>query len=219
MMDSEFWISAWNEGRTGFHQESFNEKLIQYFPQLKPKEGQRVLVPLCGKTKDLLWLHQLNLHVHGVELHDDAVESFFNENQLSPVSKTNDQSFSHYNFEKITLSNGDFFKLKAEESYDFIYDRASLVALPASMRGEYAEIIKRSLKKGGKCLLIVYEYDQSKMEGPPFSIDENEVRKLFGDQFNIELLESKTPSVEGSRLSSLEANLKQNVYLLGKRFS
>lgn len=215
-MDAEFWITAWNEGRTGFHQQTFNEKLLQYFPQLEPQEGQRVLVPLCGKTKDLLWLHQLKLKVHGIELYDDAVKSFFLENELAPVEKKTDQSFTHYHYGNITLSNGDFFKLSPDESYDLIYDRASLVALPASMRSNYAQIIKSSLKKGGKCLLILYEYDQSKMEGPPFSIDANEVKKLYEEDLTIELLESETPSLEGSRLASFDAGFKQNVYLLRK---
>lgn len=216
-MDSEFWIKAWNEGRTGFHQQTFNDKLIQYFPLLNPSEGQRVLVPLCGKTKDLLWLHKLKLHIRGVELHDEAVRSFFHENQLLPVNKSEDSNFIHYTYQEITISMGDFFTLDEEESFDLIYDRAALVALPFLLRRKYARIIKKSLKKGGKCLLVVYEYDQSKMEGPPFSVNETEIRELYEDQFSIELLESERPSTEGSKLSSLEADLKQNIYILEKK--
>jgi thiopurine S-methyltransferase len=215
-MDSEFWIKAWNEGRIGFHQQTFNDKLIQYFPLLNPSEGQRVLVPLCGKTKDLLWLHKLKLHIRGVELHDEAVRSFFYENQLLPVNRSEDSNFTHYTYQEITISMGDFFKLDEEESFDLIYDRAALVALPFLLRRKYARIIKKSLKKGGKCLLIVYEYDQSKMEGPPFSVNETEIRELYEDQFSIELLESERPSTEGSKLSSLD-DLKQNIYILERK--
>lgn len=50
-MDSQFWITAWHEGRTNFHQADFHDKLLEYFPQLNPIKGQRVLVPLCGKSK------------------------------------------------------------------------------------------------------------------------------------------------------------------------
>jgi hypothetical protein len=42
-MDAQFWINAWNEGRTGFHQEKYNEKLIKYFPLLNLEKGQRFL--------------------------------------------------------------------------------------------------------------------------------------------------------------------------------
>jgi thiopurine S-methyltransferase len=214
-MGSQFWITAWNEGRTNFHQGNYHDKLMEYFPQLNPRKGQRVLVPLCGKSKDLLWLHELNLRVHGIERHDQAVESFFAENELSPVEKTQDQDFAHYTHENLVVSCGDFFKLDENDTYDFAYDRASLVALSSPMRKTYAEVIKQSLKKGGKYLLIVYEYDQSKLDGPPFSVDANEIRELYEDQFTIKLMESKQPTKEGPRLSSLDS-LKQKVYILGK---
>jgi thiopurine S-methyltransferase len=214
-VDSQFWITAWNEGRTNFHQGNYHDKLVEYFPQLNPEKGQRVLVPLCGKSKDLLWLGGLKLHVHGIELHDQAVEAFFVENELSPVEKAQDQDFAHYSHENLVISCGDFFKLNENDTYDFIYDRAALVALPSRMRKSYAQVIKHPLKTGGKYLLIVYEYEQSKLEGPPFSVDANEIHELYEDQFTIKLMESKRATKEGPRLSSLES-LKQKVYILEK---
>lgn len=215
-MDAQFWINAWDVGRTGFHQETYHEKLTEYFPKLNPHKGQKVLVPLCGKTKDLLWLHSQGLHVHGVELYSQPVEAFFSENKLSPVTKKEDNHFITYTFENIVISCGDFFKLNEKETYDFIYDRASLVALPEFMRKNYAQVIKRSLKTGGQYLLIVYEYDQTELEGPPFSVNEEEIQVLYGDQFSIKLMESKKPVKEGPRLTPLDS-LRQKVYLLAKR--
>ena len=214
-VDSEFWIKSWKEGRTNFNQAKFHDKLTEYFPQLLPRKGQKVLVPLCGKSIDLLWLQELSLDVHGVELYDKAVESFFAENGLLPPEITHDQNFSHYAYKNIVISCGDFFGLKADSAYDFIYDRASLVALPPPMRKDYARVIKQSLKKGGKYLLIVYHYDPSKMEGPPFSIHEDEIHELYADQFRIQCVESKKPENEGPRLTTVES-LKQNIYILEK---
>ena len=65
-------------------------------PPVNPEKGQTVLVPLCGKSKDLFWLHGLNLHVHGVELHDQTIGIFFAENEVLPLIKTQDQDFAHY---------------------------------------------------------------------------------------------------------------------------
>ncbi|MGE3608716.1 MAG: thiopurine S-methyltransferase [Bacteriovoracaceae bacterium] len=214
-MDAQFWINAWNEGRTGFHQQVFHDKLLKYFPELSPQEGQKVLVPLCGKSKDLLWLAHLKLKVNGFELHQNAVEAFFNENALSPIKKDQDKEFNSYNFQNITLYCGDFFKLHVKNFYDLIYDRASLVALPASMRKEYAQIIKQCLKIGGKYLLIVYEYDQSKLEGPPFSVETKEIHDLYEDHFSIRLVESKRPDQKGPRFDTLE-ELTEKVYILEK---
>lgn len=214
-MDAQFWITMWNEGRTNFHSEITNDLLIKYFPLLHPKSDDKVLVPLCGKTKDLIWLHDLKLKVYGVELHTQAVEDFFEENKLTPVTKSQDENYTHYNFKNIHISSGDFFKLGENNKYDFIYDRASLVALPAPMRKKYAEVIKRALKIGGKCLLISYEYDQAKMDGPPFCVDANEIHELYQDQFTIKLMESHRPENSGPRLAAL-GGLSQKVYILEK---
>lgn len=124
-----------------------------------------------------------NQNVHGIELHSQAVESFFAENELSPVTKTQDQGFANCTHENIVISCGDFFKLHENDAYDFIYDRAALVALPSQLRKNYAQVIKQSLRTGGKYLLIVYEYDQSKLDGPPFSVDANEIHELYEAQF------------------------------------
>lgn len=214
-MDASFWIKAWNEGKTAFHQAHYHEKLTEYFPRFNPQKGQSVLVPLCGKTKDLLWLHTLGLRVHGVELHAPAVQAFFNENQLSPPEISQDQDFTHHAHQNIKISCGDFFKLNTPELFDYVYDRAALVALPAVMRKNYAHVIKQSLKQGGKYLLIVYEYDPTEMEGPPFSVSEQEIYQLYDDQFEIRCMESKRPNSEGSRLSSV-TSLQHKVYILEK---
>ncbi len=212
-MEPKFWINAWNEGRTAFHHENFHEKLLQYFPSLGAKEGQLIFVPLCGKSQDMIWLAQQKLHVRGVELHEDAVKAFFSENHLSEPKLTEDSHFKTYASQNIQISCGDFFKVSDEPIFDFIYDRAALVALPASMRVDYAKKLLQVLKVGGKYLLITYEYDQTQMSGPPFSVDEKEVRELFGKNFEIHLLESLRPKDEGTRLAAING-MKQSVYSL-----
>ncbi len=214
-MDSKFWIDAWKEGRTAFHQEQFHEKLLAYFPRLTPQAGQKVLVPLCGKTRDMIWLHDLGLKVYGIELYEEAVKDFFTENNLNAPMISEEQNFKNYSFQNITISCGDFFKFNNKEAFDIIYDRAALVALPESMRKDYAKIITASLKKNGKYLLISYEYNQTEMEGPPFSVSESEIQDLYKNHFTIEQLESIKPTTEGSRLSAV-SSMKQNVFLLQK---
>jgi thiopurine S-methyltransferase len=215
-MEPQFWTKAWNEGRTAFHRGEVHEKLAKYFPELHPRKGERVLVPLCGKTKDLLWLRDLGLEVHGVELHEAAVKAFFEENTLSEVLITQDQGFTQYRHGALTISCGDFFSFAAPRPFEFVYDRAALVALPASMREGYARALTNLLPEGGRMLLIVYEYDQSKMEGPPFSVGLDELRRLYGDRFTLKLLGTTRPTNESPRLSALET-LEEKVYLLQKR--
>jgi len=215
-MDAQFWLDAWNTGRTGFHQEDYHKKMIQYFPEFEPISGQKVLVPLCGKSKDMIWLHNMNLYVHGVELCNHAVEAFFEENNLEEPVVGQDPDFKHYTHQNIVISSGDFFKLGKGDQYDYVYDRASLVALPREMRDEYARVITEVLRPGGKYLLITFEYDQNQMDGPPFSIDANEVHRLYEDHFTIELKESEQEIRNGPKMENLDS-FKQKVYVLTKK--
>ena len=55
-METKFWIERWEEGQIGFHQSEVNAHLQNFWPKLDIPEGSQILVPLCGKTHDLLWL-------------------------------------------------------------------------------------------------------------------------------------------------------------------
>ena len=72
-----------------------------------------------------------------------------------------------------------------------MYDRAALVALPADMRPKYAAHMALLTERAPQ-LLVCFEYDQAVMNGPPFSIDEAEVTRLYGSQYTLSSL-GKTP--------------------------
>lgn len=171
-----------------------------------------MLVPLCGKSKDLVWLAGLGLQVDGIELYEDAVKSFFKENEL-PVEVTRESKFTAYTCATIRIRCGDFFALEEPAAYDFVYDRGALVALPEAMRGAYAQVVARSLKKSGQGLIIAYEYEPSQMEGPPFAVSGDEIRRLYGGRFAVRLMEAKKPADEGPRLAAVPS-LRQTVYAI-----
>jgi thiopurine S-methyltransferase len=214
-MDAYFWIDAWIEGRTAFHQSTYNDKLLQYFPTFSAGAGQSVLVPLCGKTRDLRWLRDQGPRVHGVELYEAAVRAFFPENDFPAPTLSRDADFTHYEAGGVVISCGDFFRLEAPESYDFVYDRAALVALPELMRPGYVNNVLRSLRRGGKCLLIAYEYDPAELQGPPFSVVEAEVSRLYGTAGPVTLLERRSLETANSRLATVPS-LRETVYVIEK---
>ena len=56
------------------------------------------------------------------------------------------------------------------------YDRAALVALPEPMREQYIAQCKMLSEASSQILLITLEYDASRMQGPPFSVTDQQVR-------------------------------------------
>ena len=73
---------------------------------------------------------------------------------------------------------------------DAVYDRAALVALPADMRNRYTAQVTAITDEAPQ-ILICYEYDQSLMEGPPFSINGEEINQRYGDMYHLDLMATK----------------------------
>lgn len=191
-MKHDFWHQRWSEGRIGFHQADFNPYLKKYWQLLSLAADDRVFVPLCGKSKDMLWLREQGHEVLGVELNASACEAFFAENGAEP--ECNQKSgFEVRSVDGVELMCGDFFSLNTEDLRDVgaVYDRAALIALPQEMRTQYAEHLTQILPKGVQILLITLEYDGE--GGPPFSVQGSEVERLFGAAFEIECLERTQP--------------------------
>lgn len=172
-----------------------NAYLVSYWEKMDLAAGDKVFVPLCGKSKDMLWLRDRGHDVLGIELNSDACLDFFKENDL--VAKTEDtELFVSRVCEKLNLLCGDFFALTSENLSDVkgVYDRAALVALPKEMRANYANKLIESLPTGVKVLLVTLEFDSP--QGPPFNVPGEEVKSLFGQRFKVERLGE---AVDGDR--------------------
>mgnify|MGYP001828449279 CR=1 FL=1 len=197
-MQHSYWLERWHENRIGFHLDSFNPFLEKYWERLKLPENSRVFVPLCGKSKDLIFLHQQGHQVLGNELSPLAVKDFYTEQQVNASKSvisaknpsTGQPNLQHWISEKVDILCGDFFSINKEQLADItaVYDRGALVALPPKMRVDYVSKLLEILPRKVSMLLLTLEYDEKLKQGPPFSVSEDEVRTLFGEQFNIELL-------------------------------
>jgi thiopurine S-methyltransferase len=191
-MQAEYWLRRWREGRTGWHKDGVMPLLQEYWPTLVVPRGTRVLVPFCGKTLDMIWLAEQGLRVLGVEVSPLAVEQFFAENGLNPETRETADGV-HYTAGNIEIIQGDLFDIDAATLGDCraVYDRAAIIAQPPDQRARYAAEVYSRLPTGCRALLITLEYPQSEMEGPPFPVDEAEVRRLFDDQWQIETIERR----------------------------
>jgi thiopurine S-methyltransferase len=191
-MQSDFWLDRWREGRIGFHQDRVTPMLERHWDAIGLAPAARVFVPLAGKSLDLLWLASRGHRVLGVELSGIAVEQFFSENRLSPTR--HDSRYGvHYVAGEIELIHGDAFALDEAllETCEGVYDRAALIALPRHMRCRYAAELYGRLPAGCRGLLVTLAYPQGQKAGPPFSVQEDEVRSLYDAQWRIDVLERR----------------------------
>jgi len=195
MTGHDFWRGRWERGEIGWHRDQPQSRLVEFFVQVAP-HPTRVLVPLCGKTLDLVWLHEQGHDVVGVELSELACRAFFEERGLSPTERRVG-AFQVFEAPGYQLFQGDFFVMTAEVlgPIGVIYDRAALIALPIDQRVLYAQKIRElsstlSLGDGKQApiLGITLERVPADSNGPPFCVKAEEVQGLYQGFGQFELL-------------------------------
>ena len=209
-MESEFWHKIWKDNQIGFHESKVNPLLATHFNKLGLAQSSRMFLPLCGKTLDIEWLLKSGYQVVGVELSELAVEELFDSLDMQPqISKRGELTL--YRGDDLHVFVGDIFAFTADVlgSIDAIYDRAALIALSSPMRGRYAKhlcLITQSAKQ----LLVCLEYDQSLMQGPPFSLTKDEVLSRYSRNYEITRLETR--EIKGGFKGEIPAS--ETVWLL-----
>jgi len=197
-MDQAFWAEAWASGRTGFHKSEVNPVLIAHADKLLRTPQERVFVPLCGRTLDMLWLVQQGHQVVGAELVEEAVAGFFAQHGLD-AEQVPHGACVRWQAGPLEVVQGDVFELGRNplpQRATAIWDRAAMVALPPDRRQEYVDQVLRPVAApGARILLNVFDYDPSEMSGPPFHVPEPDVRRYFAD-CRLELLSV----VDGTKL-------------------
>ena len=215
-MEKDYWQERWKREETGFHQNEVNPYLRQYWQELHLAAGSEVFVPLCGKSRDMLWLREQGCAVLGVETSAVAVQAFFKENSNIP-NHTSSQKFDRYDANDIRILRGDFFDLSKHDltKTSAVYDRASLIALPPEMRERYTRHLLNILPPAAQILLITLDYPQQEMAGPPFAVSANEVEALYHEQFTIRQLSQMDVLAQEPRFQARGlSRLQESIFLL-----
>lgn len=190
-MDASFWHQRWADNCIGFHESEPNRLLLRYFDELSLPRSSRIFLPLCGKSLDIGWLLSEGHRVTGIELNQSAIEQLFKELGLEPkISRKNDLGL--YQHDNIDIYVGDIFDLSTEMlgAVDAVYDRAALVALPPEMRHRYTKHLMQITAHAPQLLLSLV-YDQGQMQGPPFSVSDEEIIRHYQERYHPQRLASE----------------------------
>lgn len=173
------WLQRWKDGRTGWHEADGNVMLRRHWPRLM--RGSRVLVPLCGKTVDMLWLARQGLDVTGVEVSEIAIREFFDEHGLAYRLSSGDglPSYSAVDV-PVKIVCGDYMSFD-DGPFHSLYDRGALVAVAAADRPAYVQHTRRLLEADAYRLIITLNYDDARAAGPPHSVSDTELLGYWSD--------------------------------------
>lgn len=223
MVDSVFensdsyWLNLWRTNNIPFHKSLVEPELVKHIEKLKLKSGDRIFVPLCGKSKDMFWLAQRDYRVIGVELSNIACQNFFSEHNLVPEVIL-EKKFKIYQWQNIKLYCGNFFDLdyKNLTQIKAIYDCNALIALPFIVRKKYINYLKSFFSSKARMLLMTIEAE-SKNNTAPYSISKSEICSSFGVQFNIcQLSHELCDVIPQHLLNRGYSRIEKYIYLISK---
>eukprot|EP01060_Flectonema_neradi_P024184 TRINITY_DN327_c4_g1_i1.p1 TRINITY_DN327_c4_g1~~TRINITY_DN327_c4_g1_i1.p1 ORF type:complete len:242 (+),score=69.00 TRINITY_DN327_c4_g1_i1:60-785(+) len=177
----DWWSETmWNKGKMGW--KAIEDEEWPFVENLKlcgvtesEAAGLNVLVPLCGDTAAVPVFAGMGMKVTAAEGSDKALAAL--RTRISDILKDDVEAPK-----RITILEGDFFKQMSEvpdNTFDLIYDRASMVALTPDMRQQYVDIMNRVAKP--TCRM----YFEGVMRNPEYT-GEHALYPSNPDQVNIE---------------------------------
>jgi thiopurine S-methyltransferase len=133
------WEYCWSKNKADWNKSFVDPVFQKFFPIAVQKLGLadkelRVLLPLCGKTPDLIWCANLGHSVVGVEYVEQGVREFFEENKFEHETTVHGELKHHQCLKKdlkLSMWQGDFFQCTSDlvGQFDLAWDHGSFTAI------------------------------------------------------------------------------------------
>lgn len=160
-----FWDERYAAEKMPWDTNGVPERVQQYLKHAPPG---RVLIPGCGSAYEVAAFHEAGWEVIAIDFSAVAVERA--KRMLGKLGGL--------------IILGDFFKHPLEgSSFDLVYERTFLCALPPTMWDSYAERMHKLLNPGGK--LIGYFLYGEEPEPPPYPLTRQRASELFDRHFRL----------------------------------
>ena len=175
--DAAFWEALYREGGDGWELGFATPPLVRWFATHSPR-GKRALVVGCGRGHEARLLDQAGARVTAIDFAAPAVAAA--------------RESSHG--QAIDYRQLDLFALPATgERWDLIVEHTCFCAIDPARRDEYVEVVAGALVPRGELLALFYAHGRP--GGPPFTVDDEEIRRRFEPRFEIGLYETPSDSI------------------------
>ncbi|WP_298472429.1 methyltransferase domain-containing protein [uncultured Maribacter sp.] len=177
-LNKEFWENRYKNEDTGWDIGNISTPLREYITQLTNK-NLKILIPGAGRGHEAIYLHEHGFtNVYVIDIAEQPLEYILNHTS---------------NFPKEHLIQDDFFNLQIAD-FDLILEQTFFCALHPSSRNKYVTTMYRLLKKKGKLVGLLFNFDFVK-KGPPFGGNLEEYKSIFLPLFTIKILEKASNSI------------------------
>ncbi|EIZ9928984.1 methyltransferase domain-containing protein [Vibrio parahaemolyticus] len=167
-INQQFWDDLFTQGTMPWDAKTTPQELKAYLENAL-HSGQSVFIPGCGAAYELSSFIQYGHDVIAMDYSQEAVKM-----AQSTLGKHKD---------KVVL--GDVFNADSTHSFDLIYERAFLAALPRDQWPDYFAMVDKLLPRDG--LLIGYFVidDDYRSRFPPFCLRSGELVQHFEPTFTL----------------------------------
>ncbi|HHG3231570.1 TPA: methyltransferase domain-containing protein [Vibrio parahaemolyticus] len=167
-INQQFWDDLFVSGRMPWDCSKTPEELKHYLNR-SLSAPQSVFIPGCGAAYEVS---------HFVELGHDVIAMDYSTEAVN-LAKS---QLGQYQ-DKVML--GDVFSADFSRSFDVIYERAFLAALPREMWDEYFAMIERLLPSNGLLVGYFVISDDYRSRFPPFCLRSGEIEQKLAANFHL----------------------------------
>lgn len=165
--DPGFWREAYVERATGWEIGRAAPPLERWFTA-HPPTATRTLVVGSGRGHDARMLARLGADVVAVDFVAEAIDEA--------------RALAEAEGVRVDFRQRDLFALGGEpDRYQLVVEHCCFCAIDPARRGEYVDVVADVLVPGGE--LVGLFRDLGRPGGPPFTVDQAELRTLFSRRF------------------------------------
>lgn len=167
---SEYWEELYRAGDTGWDLGTPTPVFVGLNHQLPPAGSMLVLG--SGMGHDAIYFAQQGYRTVGVDFAASAVTRARQNARRLGV--------------EVEFLQENLFALpqRFREQFDIVLEYVTFCAIDPARRAEYRDVVYAVLKRGGLLVALFFPID-GRPGGPPFAVDVEEVRLLFGKTFHL----------------------------------
>ena len=181
----EFWESRYNRNEIGWDLGKETPVFKEISKEIKPG---RICILGCGNGYDAILFSQRGFDVTAVDFASSPINNIKNAAEILSLN--------------ICTVQDDIFNLssKFKNSFDYIIEQTCFCAIDPTKRGQYGLLVYDILKPRGKLIGLWMPLDKDIEDGgPPFGVQEKEVKQLFSKNWTIEKDEFPSKSIDSRK--------------------